>query len=150
MSNDGESTDWIERLNDISTIDSSTKTSDAFTRLLFLPIIAFFAQLADLTEAIFDLVITPLETLADGSDALITNLIGSGDGTGAAGIIADGVSATSGDISLFGIVGFPASILIALGGLILVAVFLSRDETSDILPGTFTDLPIIGVDEDEE
>jgi fucose permease len=137
-----DDTDWISRLNNLSEIDS---TSGALTRLLFLPIVAFFVELANLTESIFNLAINPLSTLGNEVSLFISNTIG-----GSAEIIGVGARVSNDNLGIFGIGAFPVSVGIGLSVFLIIAWYLGRDESSDILPGTFTDLPLIGVDEDEE
>lgn len=137
-----DDTNWISQLNELTKIED---TSNALTRLLFLPIIAFFTQAANLTEEIFDLLIEPLGQLGTSVSAFISNTIG-----GAAEIAGVGARVSADNLGIFGIGGFPVSVVVGVSVFLIVALYLSRDESSDLLPGTFTDLPLIGVDEDEE
>jgi hypothetical protein len=135
-------TDWISRLNDVAQIDD---LDSALTRLLFLPIAAFFVQLANAVEAISRVFIDPLNGVATGIVSIVNSLLG-----GSAQIINLGADATAGDLSAFGIGAFPISLLIVFVGAYILAQYLERPETSDFIPFTFTDLPFVGVQEDAD
>lgn len=136
-------TDWIDRLNDVSRVQD---IDGALTRLLFLPIAAFFVQAANAVEAISDVVINPLGAFADGLVSLVEAILGDG----AADVISAGAEATQADISIFGIASLPVSFLIVLGTAFILANYLQNDETSDLIPFSFTDIPFIGVQETPE
>jgi|GEM_PF-7084032 len=138
-----DGTDWVDRLNDVSSVDD---IDGAFTRLLFLPIAAFFVQAANAVEAISNVVIAPLGEFSDGLVDVVESLLGDG----AADIIESGAEASATEISVFGIASFPASLGIAFAGGLVLAWYLSREDTSDTIPFSFTDLPFLGVEEDPE
>ena len=132
----------LDRLKDLQEVDD---LDSALTRLFILPIAAFFFQMTDLIDAGFGVLIDPLTAFASALVDIVDQIIG-----GPADIVGAGVEATSGDISVLGLFAFPGSLAIALAGGFVVALFLSADITSDTLPFSFTDLPGLGVDEDEE
>lgn len=135
-------TDWISRLNDVAAIND---LDSALTRLLFLPIAAFFVQLANAVEAFSRILIDPAFALASGVVGVINGLVG-----GAGRIIGAGADASAGDVSVFGIGGFPIAIGVAFVGAFILANYLERQETSDTLPFTFTDIPFFGVEEETD
>jgi len=137
-----ESTDWISRLNGIAAVDD---LDGAVTRLFLLPIVAFFVQAANVVEAIFSLIGDPLLALGTGIGGILDSITG-----GASEIINAGAAASATDVSIFGLFGFPLGLGIALGGGLVLAWYLGREVTSDTIPFTFTDLPLVGVDEDNE
>lgn len=140
-------TRWIDRLNDISSVDN---LDGALTRLLFLPIAAFFVQAANAVEAISNVVISPVGAFAEGVVSVVESLFGTGPASGISGIIEAGADATATDIGIFGIGGFPISLGIIFAGGFIIAWYLQRDETSDLIPFTFTDIPFVGTEEQGE
>lgn len=142
MSASGGGTDWISRLNDLNSISD---LDSALTRLLFLPVAAFFVQLANGVEAISQIIIAPAQEFAVGVAGIANSLLG-----GSADVIGAGASASASDVSVFGIGGFPVAIGIAFLAAFIIATFLEQDQTSDLIPFTFTDIPFLGVNEDED
>jgi hypothetical protein len=140
---DDGGTSWISRLNEVGQIQD---LDGALTRLLFLPIAAFFIQAANAVEATSNVIISPLGAFADGLGSIVTSLLGDG----AAGIIEAGAEASQADVSVFGIGGFPVSLAVVFAGALVVSWYLSRQDTSDTIPFSFTDIPFIGVEEDPE
>lgn len=135
-------TDWISRLNDVSSIES---LDSALTRLLFLPIAAFFVQLANGVEAISQIIISPALELGAGVASIANALLG-----GSAEVISAGAATSASDVSVFGIGAFPIGIGIAFLAAFLIANFLQQGETSNLIPFTFTDIPLLGVEEEED
>ena len=138
----GGGTDWISRLNDVSSVED---IDGALTRLLFLPIAAFFVQAANAVEALSRIVIDPAIAFGAGVGDLVNSIFG-----GSVNILDAGSSATVADISFFGIGGFP----IALGVVFIAAYGLARytdqEETGNLLPFVPFDVPFIGNDEEGE
>lgn len=139
----GGGTDWVDRLNAVSSVDD---IDGAFTRLFFLPITAFFVQASNAVEAISNVIIAPLGTFASGLEAIVQSLLGDG----AAEIIEAGAEASAADISVFGIASFPVGLGIAFVGAFVISLYLSNQDTSDLLPFSFSDIPFLGVEEDPE
>jgi hypothetical protein len=135
-------TDWIQRLNDLSTIND---LDSALTRLLFLPIAAFFVQAANAVEAVSNVLIAPLDSFATGVASIVSELLG-----GSAGIIESGAGTSASDVSVFGIISFPVAVGLTFITAILVANYLQQEETSNFLPFTFTDIPFVGIQEEED
>jgi len=140
MATDG--TDWIGRLNDVSTVDD---LDGALTRLLFLPITAFFVQAANAVEAISRIIVDPAQAFGSGVQALVTAMLG-----GSADVLSAGADASASDVGLFGIAGQPVSLVIVFASAYILAAYLSAEPTSDLIPFTFTNIPFIGNEEDEE
>lgn len=74
---------------------------------------------------------------------------------GLAGIIGQGaassiVSLQPGSIWTIGPLGFPSAIAVGGAGLLVMAYIIRLPMTSDFLIGSFTDLPVIGSDEEDE
>lgn len=134
-----DGTDWIGRLNEVSQIND---LDSALTRLLFLPIAAFFVQFANAIEAISRILIDPAMAFAGGVESIVVSFLG-----GSAEIIGAGADASAGDVSVFGIGAFPIGLLIVFVGAFVLANYLEREETSDLIPFTFTDIPFFGVEE---
>lgn len=134
--------DWIERLNGLSQVNS---LDSALTRLLFLPIAAFFFQAAEAVEAISNVLIAPLESFALNLARIVSSFLG-----GSADIINAGADASAGDVSVFGIGAFPIGLVIVFVAAFVVANYLQQNETSDLIPLSFTDIPFLGVRETPE
>jgi hypothetical protein len=79
---------------------------------------------------------------AGGVESIVVSFLG-----GSAEIIGAGADASAGDVSVFGIGAFPIGLLIVFVGAFVLANYLEREETSDLLPFTFTDIPFFGVEE---
>lgn len=142
MATDDGGTDYIERLNDLASVDTDS-LSQSVTKLVLLPIVAFFGSMATAIEAGADVVILPLRALAEGAAGVLDGLLGGGGD-----IIDAGAQASAAGTDVFGILAYPIGIAIVLGGAYLLAAYLSEEETSDLLPFTFTDIPGLGTEED--
>jgi hypothetical protein len=136
-------TGWIDRLKGLSNIGDQTLGS-SFTKLLLLPIAAFFISLADLVEAGFSILVNPLSALGINVGELIDNLVG-----GSAQLLGTGVQVSGGDLNIFGIAAFPLSFAIVAVVLFMLGWVLSQEDTSNLLPFTRADLPILGAEEDD-
>jgi len=113
-------------------------------------IAATFALLIDVGQAIADVFIIPTSELATQGGNVVEAFTG-----GIAAIIRQGAVTTVASIApgatwAVGPLSFAFSVLAAGGGLYVMAAVLSRGFTSDTIPGTFTDIPFIGVDEEDE
>jgi len=135
-------TNWVQRLEQIRDGDSIGTT---LQKILVLPIVAFGVQTANLGEALFDFVIIPLGTFTTNLAGFINTLIG-----GPGQIIDAGVIGSANQVRLFGIAAFPVAVAIVLAGALVFAYYTDLEVTSDTLPFSVTDLPLIGNDEGEE
>lgn len=113
-------------------------------------ILAMTALGIDYLQAIATVLTAPLRALGVNLGALVGSYVG-----GAAGIIRTGAETTQqallpGQVWAVGPLTFAFSILAAVGGLFVMAWVLSLSPTSDLIPFSFTDIPGLGVDEDEE
>lgn len=111
---------------------------------------SFFLGMASIVAAIALMIYGPLNAMANGIADFMTGLVG-----GAADIIEQGVETTVTSIApgatwAIGPLTFGLSILAMGAGLWALAWILGRAETSDTIPFTFTDIPFVGVDEEEE
>ena len=149
--------DPIERLKGLSSISTNQARRAVF--LLFLAPIAEFAfGIVDLIDALFNVIVAPINALITGLGSLVLAIVG-----GAADIVDAGSGAAArafltGIWSSLGPFAFPAAIAtIGLGAWVLAQV-LQEQETSDSITGLFTgiDLPDLGPfrfgvsEEDEE
>jgi len=143
----GTGTDWVERLEDLQ--GGSDDPARALERVLLLPMIAFMLQFANALEAVLDLFIVPVRSLLDGIDALLGALFGSG-ATGAADVISAGAQETIRSLrdGPFSVLSFNVGVIVVLLSGVIIAYYLQRESTSDLVPFTFTDFPIIGTDEE--
>ena len=102
------------------------------------------------TQAVFDVLIIPIQAFTDAIGRLIEAIFGS-----PADIVIAGADASADSIGPGGewAIG-PFSFAIGVGSVLLagllIARYLQEDETSDLLPFTFSDFPGVGVEEDEE
>jgi len=108
-------------------------------------ILAFFQQIIGLVRAIFGFFVEPLTTFTGAIGQIILALFG-----GVASIIGQGAATTVASIAprgafAFGPLTFVEGIGAAFVGLFAVVLFLSSDLTGNVIPGTFTDIPIIGL-----
>jgi len=143
-----EDQDWIERLNELEdTVGGEGDSSlvNVVERVLLLPLIAFFLQLANALEAILDVFIVPTNELIDGSTQFLTATF-----DGVENIIQSGAEASAGGVEGFGLVGFPLAQAVVLLGGAVIALFLLLGPTGDTAPFTFTDIPFVGTEEEDE
>ena len=142
MSASGDGTQWISKLNSVASVQD---LDGALTRLLFLPIAAFFVQAANAVEAISNVIIDPLGAFGTGLGSIVNSILG-----GTANIVSSGSAASASDVPLFGIGAFPVALGIAFGSAFIIANYLQQPETSDLIPLSFTDIPGLGVEETPE
>jgi hypothetical protein len=137
--------DWIARLNRLSDVEQESLQS-AVTKLVIAPVAAFFLGLASSVEAVLDLIILPVEALGINAAGFVESVIG-----GASGIVDAGAAMSASEVSIFGILSFPAGIAIAGLGSLVLAWFLQRRATGDTFLFGGIDIPtdVIGSDEDE-
>lgn len=124
--------------------------SDALVSGVGGVIATFFIGLALVVDSIRRLITDPLFAMGSAIADFMDGLIG-----GASDIIRQGVetsvqSIAPGQMWAVGPLTFALSILAMGVGLYALAWVLGRAETSDAIPFTFTDIPFIGVDEDDE
>lgn len=144
MSARGDDEAIIDRVENLST--SEITIGNAITGGIALIIGAFVTGAADALGAIWDVIIEPLQSLAFGVADIVRETVGGG-----ASIIGSGAATTSGSIDQFGILGFTAAVAIVLGTAWVFAQIAEEEETSDsLLPFTGIDLPLIGVEEENE
>lgn len=113
-------------------------------------VITIFTGLALGIDTIRRLFTDPLIALIDGSSAFVFELVG-----GAAEIVEQGVQTTVESIApgatwAVGPLTYAVSIIVVGVGLYVLAKILEQRATSDLIPFTFTDWPIIGADEEGE
>ena len=137
-----ESTDWIARLNDVSKIGN---LDSALTRLLFLPIAAFFVQASNAIEALSRVVIDPTMAFATGVESIVASLLG-----GSAEVIGTGAATSAGDLSYFGIGAFPIGLGLVFVVAYMYAWYTDEESTGNLLPFVPFDVPIIGSAEEED
>jgi len=143
MSSSGSSdsgTNWISEVEDIR----GSNLSSTIEKLLLLPILAFFLQLANALEAIFNVFIVPISALIDGIAQFIGSLFG-----GISQVIGAGAAGTAQNVQQWFVLSLP----VAVGVVILVAMifawYTDQDYTSDLIPFTSTDVPFVGNDEED-
>lgn len=132
----------ISRLKSLASVETSS-LDQAVTKIVLLPILAFFFQFAEAIRATFSVVIDPLFALGAGAAEFLDAVIGGG-----ADVVSAGAAASAAGISVFGILGYIIGLAVVLAGAYLLGQYLTQDETSDVIPFTSTDIPLIGADED--
>jgi hypothetical protein len=113
-------------------------------------ILAVFKLAIDAGTAITEVFILPTGELARQAANVVQSFVG-----GIAGIIQQGAESTiaaiaPGQMWAAGPLAFTISIAAAAGGVYVMSVLLGVGFTSDTIPGTFTDFPFLGVDEEDE
>jgi len=113
-------------------------------------ITAAFAMIINAGQAITDVFILPIQQLAVEGGNVVTSFVG-----GIAAIIEQGARTTIASIApgqtwAVGPLTFLLSIATVAGALYVMSLVLSVGFTSDTVPGTFTDFPFLGVDEEDE
>jgi hypothetical protein len=113
-------------------------------------ILQFGVSITDLVGRLFDILILPLGAMGEQLGNIVTAFLG-----GVATIIQQGAQTTVASIApgatwAVGPLTFAFGILAAGAGLAAMAWFLSLEVTSNIIPGSFTDVPFFGVDEEDE
>jgi len=108
-------------------------------------ITAVFLSAITGTQELLTLLLLPIRILVDiawgSAEAFILGPLG----------VVDAASAvTASEVSVFGIFALPTGVVIVLGTLAIVAFYLQWRDSSDFLPGTFTDFFGVGVQENEE
>lgn len=145
MSASDGGSDWIAQLNELSSVDNQSLQS-AVTKLIIAPMAAFFLGMSTSIEALWNLITIPVRALGVESGGFVEAVVG-----GASNIVSTAASVSATEVSLFGVVAFPAGIAIAGVGALTLAWFLQRRSTSDIALFTVIDVPgdVFGSDEDE-
>lgn len=98
------------------------------------------------TQQIFDLLILPLEMLMSVGREAVDGLI-----LAQIGVVEAGAQTTASELGAFGFLAQPAGVALTLGTFLIIAYYLRREETSDLVPGIFIDppIPFVGVQEDD-
>lgn len=109
-----------------------------------------FAMFIDFWRAVADTIIVPLSAMGDLLAGVLEAFIGGG-----ASIIGQGATTTiqslaPGSIWSAGPLTFAEGIAAAGLGILVMTWILSREVTSDTIPFSATDVPFLGVDEDDE
>lgn len=112
--------------------------------------LTFFEQIIAFIQALTNLGILPLATLANQVAANVRAFVGGGARIIAAGVTTTVTSILPGGRFALGPFTFAESIAAVGAGLVTMAVILSLAPTSNLIPFTFTDFPFVGVNEDEE
>jgi hypothetical protein len=144
MSASGGGTDWIQRLKDLSSV-STGSLRQSVTKLILLPIAAFFVQASNAIEAISNLVIEPVTAFGQGLASLVNSILG-----GAGSIVGSGAEASAAGVDVFGILGFLIALVVVAGGAFIIANLAEQEETGNLgIPFSTTDIPFVGSEEDE-
>jgi hypothetical protein len=117
---------------------------------LGLTIVGIFAGVMDVFNAIITFFTDPLTSAGSSIASLFSGLVGE-----PADILVRGAQTTADGIAstftgFLGPLAFPAAVGSVLVGLYLVTIYLSEQDTSDLFPGSFTDidtpswLPFVG------
>lgn len=134
---------------------SFASTFDTLEKIIFVgiggAILGFFAGLTDLIQAIFNFFSQPIFAGGQGATDIVLAFLG-----GIATVIQTGARVTAfslfpGQSSLV-VPLFAFVYAVAIVGVVafVMATFLRRVATSDFVPGTATDFPGVGADEEED
>jgi len=141
MSSSGSSgKNWISEVEDIR----GSELSDTIEKLLLLPILAFFLQLANALEAIFNVFIVPISALLDGIGQFIGSLFG-----GISQVIGAGAAGTAQNVQQWFVFSLPVAVGVVLLIAMMFAWYTDQDFTSDLIPFSSTDVPFVGNDEED-
>jgi hypothetical protein len=141
MSSSGSSgTDWISEVGRVR----ESSLGGTIEKLLLLPILAFFLQLANVLEAIFDLFIVPINTLISGIAEFLGSLFG-----GIAQVLSAGAAGTAQNVQQWFVLSLPVAVAVVVLVAMIFAWYTDQDFTSDLIPFTSTDVPFIGNDEED-
>lgn len=140
--------DAISKLKELNTTDSPN-AGKILLLAFILPIVQFFSKGAEAIGALMDVFIVPVQTFIEGIGQLMIAIL-----AGAAGIVgaASGASAESfrsGIFSTLGPFAFPLGIATVLMGALVMNYYLRLEQTSDLIPFSGTDFPLIGAEEEE-
>ena len=143
MSSSGSSdsgTNWISEVEDIR----GSNLSSTIEKLLLLPVLALFLQLANALEAIFNVFIVPISALIDGIAQFIGSLFG-----GISQVIGAGAAGTAQNVQQWFVLSLPVAVGVILLIAMMVAWYTDQDYTSDLIQFTSTDVPFVGNDEED-
>jgi hypothetical protein len=148
MSSSGSSgTDWISKLEALRSGNGGVfggGFSNTIEKLLLLPVVAFFLQLANALEAILNLLIVPTNTLISGIGEFLGSLFG-----GIAQVISAGAAGTAQNVQQWFTLSLPVAVGVVLLIAMMVAWYTDQDYTSDLVPFSSTDFWFIGNDEED-
>lgn len=107
-----------------------------------LTVVGVFVGIQDVFQSIIGFVTNPLDSAGDSVARLFSGLVGE-----PASILISSAETTSREISLtftgwLGPAAFPVGVASVLASLYLMTIYLENRETSDIFPGSFTDIDI--------
>lgn len=145
---------WTKRLESIANVSNGNWTN-ILPKTLLLPVIAFFASLADAIGAFFGIPINTGQALAEGAEALIGSFLGGGANIIQSGAAESAASLGSGIWAQFGPLSFAVSIGSVVLGALIIARARSEESTSNIFPGVGGIdapewLPFVGAEEGDE
>jgi len=118
--------------------------------LFLLPIYAALTSIADIIDAIAGFPIAIMDAMSTGIGALINSLLENPAAILDASAAETIRSLTSGVWAQFGPLTWPLGTGVILLSGYLVSMYLEEDETSDIVPYSFTDIPFVGTEEEGE
>lgn len=118
--------------------------------MFLLPIYEFFRSSADAIQAIMNIFIQPINAFAAGLEGLVDALLGGPVGILDTGATVSQQSLQEGVWAQFGPFTFTVAVVVVLSALYILAQYREHPETSDFLPGSSTDIPLIGSDEGDD
>lgn len=137
----------INKLRQLAATDTSG-FRNVLALMFFLPLYEFFSSSADAIAAIFSVPIRMLESFSTGIASLTATLLGAPEIVLEAGATESARSLTTGIWAQFG----PFSLTVAVGVMLstgyLISWYLEQEQTGNLVPWSFSDVPLIGSDED--
>ena len=137
---------WIDQWEDLKGGDS---IATALVTAFLLPVVAFFMSLANVAQALLSPFIDLPNALVNGIVTFIGSLFGTGDTFGLSDLFSTAARMSGQEISIFGVFSLPAGVAIILASGAMVAYYLEQESTSDLIPFSFTDFPLLGANEEE-
>jgi hypothetical protein len=113
-------------------------------------ILAWASQGINAIVALTNIFITPVSRLGANLGQIVDAFVGGGARIIAQGVETAVLSTVPGAAWAIGPLTFATNIIAAGAGLFAMAWLLSQAPTSNLIPFSFTDFPLIGVDEEEE
>lgn len=117
---------------------SDTSVTEAARRGVVSWILAVTFSIITGLQTVFEFLIMPFTIGIEVVQAAVISFI-----LEPLGIVGAGADVTAQEISVFGVLALPVSVVIALGTLFLVVLYLRIEITSNIVPGLFVDNRII-------
>lgn len=96
-------------------------------------------------QAVTQILLVPVDAFVNITDAVVSAIILS-----PLGVVVAGSEASAQSVAEFEFLGLPLGTVLVLGSFAIVSLYLRQPWSSDFIPGTFTDIPFLGTEEEGE